>query len=55
MKAILLAGQHKKGRRAGSWDLAMWYALQMGRVGATAFGALSFEVYYRLLPMYGFE
>jgi len=55
MKAILLARQHKKGRKAGSWDPAMWYALQMGRVGATAFGTLSLEVYYRLLPMYGFE
>ncbi|OVE74220.1 hypothetical protein BVX94_00980, partial [bacterium B17] len=55
MKAILLARQHKKGRKAGSWDPSMWYGFQMGRVGATAIGTLSLEVYYRLLPMYGFE
>ena len=55
MKAVLLAKQHKKGRKAGSWDPAMWYDVQMGRVGATACGTLSLEVYYRLLPMYGFD
>ena len=55
MKQVLLATQHKTGRNAGTWNPGMWYGFQMGRVGSTALSTLSLEVYYRILPIYGFR
>jgi hypothetical protein len=54
MKEILLASQHKSGSKKGTWDPRKWYGFQMGRVVSTAISTLSLEVYYRILPIYGF-
>jgi hypothetical protein len=37
----------------GSWDPQSWIDPYGGRVFTTALGALTLEVYYRYLPMYG--
>ena len=37
----------------GSWDPTSWIDKHGGRVFTTAMGALTLEVYYRYLPMYG--
>jgi hypothetical protein len=54
MKEIVLAAQHKSGSKRGTWDPEKWYGFQMGRVVSTAISTLSLEVYYRILPIYGF-
>lgn len=54
MKETLTSIQHKTGDDAGSWDPQGTHGGAMGRAVATALGALSLEVYYRILPIYGF-
>jgi hypothetical protein len=56
MKEILLSLQDKTGADAGSWPAVRdWHGERMGRVVTTAMATLSLEVYYRLLPLYGFH
>jgi hypothetical protein len=57
MKENYLAAQTATGEHTGSWDpnLDGNFAKRGGRVTTTALAILSLEVYYRLLPMYGFE
>jgi hypothetical protein len=55
MKSILPGLQQKTGRHKGTWETRQWYGSQMGRVVTTAISTLSLEVYYRLLPIYGFS
>ena len=55
LKETLPLIQRKEGNEAGSWDLGSGHAAAGGRVVSTAMGTLSLEVYYRLLPMYGFR
>ena len=47
--------QIKQGRDAGSWNPTGNHVNSGGRVVATTLSVLSLEVYYRLLPMYGFR
>ena len=47
--------QKKAGAENGSWDPGSDHAASGGRVTSTTLGVLSLEVYYRLLPMYGFR
>ena len=55
MKDTLLASQIKSGLNAGSWNPpGKWHGNRMGRVVTTALNTLSLEVYYRILPIYGF-
>jgi len=53
LQAALLDRQVKDGPRAGSWDPDDLWGCHGGRVYATALAALSLEVYYRYLPLYG--
>ena len=55
LKEILPLLQKKTGSREGSWDASRGLAGNGGRVASTALATLSLEVYYRLLPMYGFR
>ncbi len=57
MKEVLVDVQEKVGPYEGSWDSAKFggHARQMGRVISTAIATLSLEVYYRILPFYGFN
>lgn len=55
MKTVLPPLQRKTGADAGSWDPQGQHGGQMGRCVTTAIGALSLEVYYRFLPMYGYR
>ena len=55
MKEVLLSAQHKSGSKAGTWEPQMWYGDEMGVVVSTALSTLSLEVYYRILPIYGFS
>jgi hypothetical protein len=55
LKTTLPLLQNKTGSRAGSWDASKGLAGNGGRVASTALATLSLEVYYRLLPMYGFR
>ena len=55
LKEILPLIQDKTGSKAGSWDPSRGITSQGGRVVSTALATLSLEVYYRLLPMYGFR
>ena len=48
MKEIYVALQHANGANKGSWDP------KGNHVNAGGLAVLSLEVYYRLLPMYGF-
>ena len=54
MKKIYVALQHANGANKGSWDPKGNHTNTGGRVLATGLAVLSLEVYYRLLPMYGF-
>jgi hypothetical protein len=54
MKKIYVALQHANGANKGSWDPKGNHVNTGGRVLATGLAILSLEVYYRLLPMYGF-
>jgi hypothetical protein len=47
--------QEKNGTKAGSWDPSASMTADGGRVISTCLATLSLEVYYRLLPMYGFR
>lgn len=51
----LLNLQQKTGDKRGSWDPHRGHGATGGRVVSTALCVLSLEVYYRLLPMYGFH
>jgi len=55
MKETLTSLQHKTGASAGSWDPSGSHGSRMGRAVVTAMGTLSLEVYYRILPVYGFR
>lgn len=55
LKETLPLIQRKDGNEAGSWDLGSGHGAAGGRVVSTALATLSLEVYYRLLPMYGFR
>ena len=54
LKKIYITLQHKTGANKGSWDPKGKHVNPGGRVLATGLAVLSLEVYYRLLPMYGF-
>ena len=47
--------QNKIGANRGSWDPGGRHSNAGGRVVSTTLSVLSLEVYYRLLPMYGFR
>jgi hypothetical protein len=47
--------QKTTGNESGSWDPSSSVTGDGGRVVSTALATLSLEVYYRLLPMYGFR
>ena len=55
MKEIVPGRQRKTGRQSGSWDPSGHLGPRMGRAVTTAMCTLSLEVYYRILPMYGFR
>ncbi len=55
LKETLPLLQKKDGDEAGSWDPSGGHAGPGGRVISTTMATLSLEVYYRLLPMYGFR
>jgi hypothetical protein len=55
IKETLPLLQKKIGTEAGSWDQSAAHAASGGRVVSTTLATLSLEVYYRLLPMYGFR
>ena len=55
LKETLPRLQVKNGGDAGSWDKGANHAASGGRVVSTTLATLSLEVYYRLLPMYGFR
>jgi hypothetical protein len=55
MKEYVLLMQVKDGGLQGSWDPGHGHAAQGGRLVSTTMAILSLEVYYRLLPMYGFR
>ena len=54
LKEALPLLQKKDGDAAGSWDPTGGHTGAGGRVLSTTLSTLSLEVYYRLLPMYGF-
>ncbi len=49
----LIERQNTAGKLAGSWDPDCIWAGYGGRVYSTSMAALSLEVYYRYLPLYG--
>ncbi len=49
----LLARQERSGPQAGSWNTDTVWGGYGGRVYTTAISALTLEVYYRYLPLYG--
>jgi hypothetical protein len=55
LKETLPKIQNKTGKNAGSWDLSRLMTKGGGRVASTTLAILSLEVYYRILPMYGFR
>jgi hypothetical protein len=55
IKESYLALQHISGPQKGSWDPKGQHVTQGGRVLATGLAILSLEVYYRRLPLYGFQ
>jgi len=55
LKEVLPLIQKKVGPERGSWDPGGQHARAGGRVVSTTLSVLSLEVYYRLLPMYGFR
>ena len=55
LKEVLPRLQEKTGRNEGSWDLSRGLTATGGRVASTALATLSLEVYYRILPIYGFR
>lgn len=57
LKKTYLASQTSAGEHKGSWDpeLDANFAKRGGRVTTTGLAVLSLEVYYRLLPLYGYD
>lgn len=55
LKETLPLIQKKNGNERGSWDPGPGHGGKGGRVISTGLSVLSLEVYYRLLPMYGFR
>ncbi len=55
LKSILPLIQRKTGPHAGSWNPSSGITAAGGRVASTTLATLSLEVYYRILPMYGFR
>ena len=55
LKETLTTLQKTTGAEAGSWDTSAAHAASGGRVVSTTLATLSLEVYYRILPMYGFR
>lgn len=55
LKETLPATQRQTGSLAGSWDLSRGLTANGGRVASTTLATLSLEVYYRILPIYGFR
>ena len=55
LKEILPQIQSKTGKNSGSWNPSSSMTGDGGRVVSTALATLSLEVYYRLLPMYGYR
>jgi hypothetical protein len=55
MKEVVPPLQIQTGDDAGSWNPGGQYGSYMGRVVMTAMTTLSLEVYYRYLPMYGYQ
>ena len=55
LKRILPDIQIKSGSLAGSWNLSRSNTKGGGRIASTTLAILSLEVYYRILPMYGFR
>ena len=55
MKQVMTDLQVKSGGDRGSWMAQGGHAGAMGRVVSTAIATLSLEVYYRILPIYGFR
>lgn len=53
LKEILLATQEREGHESGSWFCNGGLGVVGGRLYNTALGALTLEVYYRHLPIYG--
>ena len=55
LQEVLPLIQKKTGDTTGSWDPSSSMTGEGGRVISTTLATLSLEVYYRLLPMYGFR
>ena len=55
LKEIYLALQKTTGPNKGSWDTKGTFVQTGGRVVSTGLGILNLEVYYRLLPIYGYD
>ena len=55
LKNVLPNLQEKTGSLEGSWNPSRGLAGTGGRVTSTALATLSLEVYYRILPIYGFR
>lgn len=55
LKETLPLIQRTDGNERGSWDVGAGHGAAGGRVVSTTLAVLSLEVYYRLLPMYGFR
>jgi hypothetical protein len=57
MRDSLVAAQATEGHEAGSWhfDNAAGHGRQGGRLYSTAMAIMTLEVYYRYLPLYGYD
>ena len=57
MRDFLVEQQVRTGHEAGSWhfDDLLGTGKQGGRLYSTAMAAMTLEVYYRFLPLYGYE
>lgn len=51
----LIATQSRKGHEAGSWHFRNEFGNVGGRLYSTAMAIMTLEVYYRFMPLYGFE
>ena len=55
LKEIYTTLQVTSGPDKGSWDTKGNFVKTAGRVVSTGLAILNLEVYYRLLPMYGYD
>ena len=57
VRDFLIAQQSQQGHEAGSWyfEDRLGTSRQGGRLYTTAMAAMTLEVYYRYLPLYGYE